>query len=113
MAILARISPQPSATAADTGMSTALRSVGLLSVVSTTPPGPSRRAPCIHARLHPLATNPGEICGLGSIPVVYVMRRFPRLQGFPAPLAGADADHLLEVVDEDLPVADLPRVRGG
>jgi len=46
-------------------MSTALRSVGLLSVVSTTPPGPSRRAPCIHARLHPLATNPGEKCELG------------------------------------------------
>ena len=41
------------------------RSVGLLSVVSTTPPGPSRRAPCIHARLHPLATNPGEKCELG------------------------------------------------
>ncbi|HZL97718.1 MAG TPA: prepilin-type N-terminal cleavage/methylation domain-containing protein [Terriglobales bacterium] len=46
-------------------MSTAFRSVGLLSVVSTTPPGPSRRAPCIHARLHPLATNPGEKCELG------------------------------------------------
>ncbi|MGE5285501.1 MAG: prepilin-type N-terminal cleavage/methylation domain-containing protein [Actinomycetota bacterium] len=46
-------------------MSTALRSVGLLSVVSTTPPGPSHRAPCIHARLHPLATNPGEKCELG------------------------------------------------
>ena len=24
------------------------------------------RAPCIHARLHRLATNPGEKCGLGS-----------------------------------------------
>ena len=46
-------------------MSTAFRSVGLLSVVSTTPPGPSRRAPCIHTRLHPLATNPGEKCELG------------------------------------------------
>jgi septal ring factor EnvC (AmiA/AmiB activator) len=45
-------------------MSTAFRSVGLLDVVSTTPPGPSGRAPCIHARLHPLATNPGEKCGL-------------------------------------------------
>jgi septal ring factor EnvC (AmiA/AmiB activator) len=45
-------------------MSTAFRSVGLLDVVSTTSPGPSGRAPCIHARLHPLATNPGEKCGL-------------------------------------------------
>src|SRR5512140_3003312 len=49
----------------------------------------------------------------GSIPVVYVMRRFPRLQGFLPPLAGPDPDHLLEVEDEDLPVADLPRARGG
>src|SRR5659263_508041 len=38
---LARNSHQGSTTAADTGMSTALRSVGLLDVVSTTPPGPS------------------------------------------------------------------------
>src|SRR5512140_2644731 len=52
--------------------------------------------------------------GMGaSIPVVYVMRRFPRLQGFLPPLAGPDPDHLLEVEDEDLPVADLPGARGG
>jgi hypothetical protein len=38
---LARISHQASAAAADTGMPTALRSVGLLDVVSTTSPGPS------------------------------------------------------------------------
>ena len=38
---LARISHQASTAAADMGMSTALRSVGLLDVVSTTPPGPS------------------------------------------------------------------------
>ena len=62
--VLAHISHQASTAAADTGMSTALRSVGLLDVVSTTPPGPSGRAPCIHARLHRLATNLGEKCGL-------------------------------------------------
>src|SRR3989304_5742850 len=75
----------------------------------------------------------------GSIPVVYGMRRSPRsasfrgrtppreegwfprrspgrtprLQGFLAPVAGADPDHLLEVVDEDLPVADLAGPGGG
>src|SRR4030067_1631805 len=38
---LARISHQASAAAADTGMPTALRSVGLLVVVSTTSPRPS------------------------------------------------------------------------
>src|SRR5512141_3464355 len=38
---LAPISHQASTAAADMGMSTALRSVGLLDVVSTTPPGPS------------------------------------------------------------------------
>src|SRR5512141_1094231 len=49
----------------------------------------------------------------GSIPVVYVMRRFPRLQGFLPSLARPDPDHLLEVEDEDLPVADLSGPRGG
>jgi hypothetical protein len=63
---LARISHQFSTAAADTGMSTALRSVGLLDVLSSTPAGPSRRAPCIHARLHRLATRPGEKSGLGD-----------------------------------------------
>jgi hypothetical protein len=63
---LARISHQASAAAADTGMSTALRSVGLLDVVSTTPAGPSVATPCIHTRLHRLATNPGEKCGLAE-----------------------------------------------
>lgn len=38
---LTRTSHQPSTAVADTGMSTVLRSVGLLDVVSTTPPGPS------------------------------------------------------------------------
>jgi hypothetical protein len=46
-------------------MSTALRSVGLLDVLSSTPAEPSGRAPCIHARLHRLATKPGEKSGLG------------------------------------------------
>jgi len=41
-------------------MSTALRSVGRLDVLSSTPAAPSGRAPCIHARLHRLATKSGE-----------------------------------------------------
>jgi hypothetical protein len=39
------------------GMSTALRSVGFLDVLSSTPAESNRRAPCIHARLRRLATN--------------------------------------------------------
>ncbi len=53
------------------GVSTALRSLGLLDVLSSTPAGPSgaaapRCAPCIHARLRRLATKPGEKSGLDS-----------------------------------------------
>ena len=62
--VLARISHQVSTAAADPGMSTALRSVGLLDVLSSTPAETSRRAPCSHARLRRLATKPGEKCGL-------------------------------------------------
>ena len=47
-------------------MSTALRSVGLLDVLSSTPAEPSGRAPCFHARLRRLATKPGEKCGLAA-----------------------------------------------
>ena len=45
-------------------MSTALRSVGRLDVLSSTPAAPSGRAPRIHARLRRLATKPGEKSGL-------------------------------------------------
>jgi len=48
-------------------MSTALRSVGLLDVLSSTPAETSRRAPCNHARLRRLATKPGEKCGLARV----------------------------------------------
>jgi len=44
----------------------------------------------------------------GSIPVVYGIRVSPRDYKLPSPLSGPDPDHLLEIVDEDLPVADLP-----
>jgi TolB protein len=57
------------------------RSVGLLDVVSTTPPGPSGRAPCIHARLHRLATNLGEKCGLGAAAGAFLLA----LSLFPSP----------------------------
>jgi hypothetical protein len=52
---LTRIIREASTAAADTGISTALRSFRLLDVLSSTPAGPS--APCIHARLRRLATN--------------------------------------------------------
>jgi peroxiredoxin len=45
-------------------MSAALRSVGRLEVLSSTPAAPSGRAPCIHARLRRLATKSGEKSGL-------------------------------------------------
>jgi membrane protein YqaA with SNARE-associated domain len=61
---LARISHQLSTAAADPGMSAALRSVGRLDVLSSTPAAPSGRAPCIHARLRRLATKSDEKSGL-------------------------------------------------
>jgi hypothetical protein len=45
-------------------MSAALRLVGLVDVLSSTPAEPSRRAPCSHARLRRLATKPDEKCWL-------------------------------------------------
>src|SRR5512145_3255775 len=45
-------------------MSAALRSVGLLDVLFKYVSGALGRAPCIHARLHRLATNLGEKYGL-------------------------------------------------
>jgi hypothetical protein len=68
--VLARISHGLFTAAADPGMSIALRSVGLLDVLSSTPAEPSvarrlakRR---IHARLRRLATKSREKCGLGA-----------------------------------------------
>src|SRR5512137_2677646 len=55
--MLTRIIHEASTAAADPGLSTALRSVGFLDVLSSTPAESSRRAPCIHARLRRLATN--------------------------------------------------------
>ncbi len=60
----ARIFRQISVEAMDPGMSTALRSVGFLDVLSSTRAEYSLRAPCIHARLRRLATKSGEKCGL-------------------------------------------------
>ena len=61
---LTRISHQLSAAAADKAVSTALRSVTVLDVLSSTPARANRRAPCIHSLLPRLATTPGEKCGL-------------------------------------------------
>jgi hypothetical protein len=55
--LLARIIHEGFTAAADPGMPAALRSVGFLDVLSSTPAESSRRAPCIHARLRRLATN--------------------------------------------------------
>ena len=65
--VLARIIHESSATAADPAMPTALRSVGFLDVLSSTPAESSRRAPCSHARLRRLATHLHEECGLEDI----------------------------------------------
>jgi hypothetical protein len=60
---LTRISHQLSTAAADTGMSTALRSVGLLDVLSSTPAGPSVArlvaTPVCAASLRNLVRNAG------------------------------------------------------
>ena len=64
--MLASISHQLSTAAADPGMSIALRLVGFLDALSSTPAEPSGRAPCIHADLRRLATKPGEKCGLAA-----------------------------------------------
>jgi hypothetical protein len=45
-------------------MSPALRFLALLDI--RMPAGALRRAPCIHARLRRLATNPGEKSGLAG-----------------------------------------------
>jgi len=57
---LTRIIHEASTAAAQTGMYTALRSIGFLDVLSSTPAESSRRAPCIQTRLRRLATNPHE-----------------------------------------------------
>jgi hypothetical protein len=71
VADLTRISHQFSTAAADPGMSTVLRLVGLLDILSSMPPGPQKltylhlaRSAKHHARLRRLATKTGEKCGL-------------------------------------------------
>jgi hypothetical protein len=54
---LTRIIHEASVVAADPGMSAALRSVGFLDVLSSTPAESSRRGPCIHVRLRRLTMN--------------------------------------------------------
>src|SRR5512144_555124 len=67
---LARISHRLSTAAADPGMSAALRSIGFLDVLLSTPAESSRRTLCIHARLRRLVTKPCEKCGLAAAPQV-------------------------------------------
>ncbi len=57
---LARIIHEFPTVAADTGMFTALRSVGLLDVLFKYACGALGRAPCNHTRLHRLATQTRE-----------------------------------------------------
>ena len=65
---LARISHQLSAAAGEKAVSTALRSVTVLDVLSSTPARANHRAPCIRSLLPRLATTPGEKCGLREAP---------------------------------------------
>jgi len=51
---------------ADPGLSTALRSVGFLDVLSSMPAESDRHALCIHAHLRSLATKPLEKCALAT-----------------------------------------------
>jgi hypothetical protein len=70
------------------GLSTALRSLALLDVQSSTPAGHSVATPCIQAHLHLLATETREKCGLvnwvdivdtgGRIRVRFFRPRCPR-----------------------------------
>jgi hypothetical protein len=93
-AALARISHKPSTAEADTGMSTALRSVGPLDVVHDYACAGLGRAPCIHARLRLLATKPCEKCGLAAAGGISEMlgpggeRELPRLAVMHAALVG-------------------------
>jgi hypothetical protein len=65
-------------------MFTALRSVGLLDILSSMPAGLSFAlagklpdTPCIHARLRRLATKSGEKCGLIILPFAIRVCFFP------------------------------------
>ncbi len=65
--ILARVSHQLSAAASDASHPAVLSRLGVLDVLSSTPPRPSGRKPHWARRLAVLATKPGEICGLARI----------------------------------------------
>jgi hypothetical protein len=68
LAMLARISHTPSAAPPESGLSPALRSVGLPRRTSSTPRASDLRAPWIQATLQRLATSARERCGLaGSV----------------------------------------------
>jgi len=56
-ALLARVSHWVTTAAADPGMSTALRSVGLFDMMSSTPPEPDGRALCSYARLRQILAS--------------------------------------------------------
>jgi len=63
----ARISHQTPAAEPVLPASAALRSARVLDVLSSTPARPVGRVPCIHGHLGPLATDPGEKCGLPGV----------------------------------------------
>ena len=70
---LARIFHRVSTTAAQSGMSTALRLFGRLDILSNSLALPSQRALCIHARLRPLATKPYEKYGLAAALLIFFL----------------------------------------
>jgi hypothetical protein len=61
---------------AQSTMSTALRSIGLLDILFKYACGSLNRAPCIHSPLHLLATKPCEKCGLDISVKVRAQRRY-------------------------------------
>jgi len=99
-------------------MDTALRSLGLLDVLSSTPAGPLSRwqrrpdAPCIHARLRRLATKLCERCGLKTAELGAFAKPDCCIQGallglplFPATMPPKGVLMLAEFINE--PVLDF------
>ena len=99
---LARISHHPSTTAPQWHALTGFPSVGALNVVSATPARPSVAKASHHAPLERLATNGGEICGLGLL-----LGKTP--YGSDAPIAAGRVEDMLV----QLPEEHRTRNRGG
>jgi len=81
--VLARLSHRLSTTAGDAQHPAAFSQIGVLDVLSSTPPRPSDRKRRWNQHLTGLVTKPGEICGLGY-GIVFYGRRPSRSLGRPS-----------------------------